>query len=690
MSYKLAPHPHPEWSPALIQHIVRVALDLPIADIFDYLYEAEAKPPLGARVLVPWGRGQRIGLVWEYASSSEQASEKLKPMTQVLEDMPVLDAAWRKLIQTLSQYYHKPLGEVALSTMPALLRKAESYTDGRSRSMAMLHKRLNKWVDEKTTTAAQSAPTLNAAQSQAVVTIQAQLDQGFKRFLLHGITGSGKTEVYLQAIQHCLAKGKQALLLVPEINLTPQLEQELQKRFPTQKIAILHSGRSQGERAMAWLAAQNGTADLLVGTRLAVLTPTARLGLIVVDEEHDPSYKQQEGIRYSARDAAILRAQQLNIPVVLGSATPSLETWQRAQQGIYQLLSLPERAVNTAQPPRIEMVDTRAGKLQHGLSLAAEQALADNLARGETSLVFMNRRGYAPVLHCAQCGWVSQCRHCSVYSVFHKADGRLHCHHCGWQARVPKHCPDCGNVDLLPLGYGTQRVEDYLAERFPQARIIRIDADSTKGKAGAEPLLARVHAGEADILIGTQMVAKGHDFQKLTLVVALNADSALFAQDFRAPERLFAQLQQVAGRAGRDGRPSRMLIQSQYADHALYQALQAHDYAGFARLQLHERQSAKLPPYSYQVLLRAEAKTVAAALQFLQNAAALLPTEAAIRVYDPVPLNVVRVAGRERAQLLLESDSRSQLQAVLKDWLVGLTNIKSQVRWVLDVDPLEI
>jgi primosomal protein N' (replication factor Y) len=700
-----------------------VLLDVPIDDVFDYLPPALEPDELvpGMRVIVPWGKTEKIGLLWGWADESTQALDKLKAIKHVLTDVPPLDAAWRHLIEWVARYYHKPLGEVALAVIPTSLRRAEAYrlTDGPresdkpsklkksktpnpallaltnpgglvSRSLKLLKQRQQTWLNSAHTFPEPLPPQLNAAQQAAAAAIAESLQTGFQRHLLHGVTGSGKTEVYLQAIAACRRLGKQALLLVPEINLTPQLETELQARFPQEKIALLHSARSQGERAIAWLSAQSGEAGLIVGTRLAVLTPLANLGLIVVDEEHDTSYKQQEGVRYSARDVAILRAQQLNIPVVLGSATPALETWLRAQTGDYQYLHLPERAVSAAQPPRIEMIDTRAAKLTHGLSERAERALAEALARGETSLVFMNRRGYAPVLHCGQCGWVSQCRHCSVYSVFHKADGRLHCHHCGWQAKVPAHCPSCGNVDVVPLGYGTQRVEDYLQTRFPSARIIRIDADSTTGKAGAAPLLAKVHAGEADILIGTQMVAKGHDFQRLSLVIALNSDSALFSQDFRAPERLFAQLLQVAGRAGRDGTASRMLIQSHYPEHNLYQALQRHDYQGFAEQQLQERRLAQLPPYRYQALLKAEAKVLADAMAFLEAARLALPEGNGLSVYDPVPLTVVRVAGSERAQLLLECDSRPYLQAILQDWVVYLQAQKSRVRWVLDVDPLEV
>ncbi|RCS56653.1 primosomal protein N' [Parvibium lacunae] len=684
-------------SPLLIAQVV---LDVPLPGPFDYLLTApcEHRQDLrGRRVLVPWGKQTKIGLIWDTQTQTEQPVNKLKAILAVLDDIPALDTTWRALMSSVAAYYHKPLGEVALQALPVLLRRAEPYRRATghppaSRSIKLLEKRVQKWLAQPSSPSPSLAKTLNSAQQAALAVVQGALAAGrFQCYLLHGITGSGKTEVYLQALAECLARGQQALLLVPEINLTPQLEATLQARFPQHPIALLHSGRSDGERAVAWLAACRGETALMVGTRLAVLTPCPNLGLIIVDEEHDPSYKQQEGVRYSARDVAILRAQQLGIPIVLGSATPALESWQHSQTGRYHALPLPERAIVAAQLPQIQLIDIRAGKLQHGLSQAALAALAENLTRQQTSLVFMNRRGFAPVLQCQQCGWVSQCRHCSAYSVFHKADGRLHCHHCGWQAIVPKHCPQCGNLDIIPLGYGTQRIEDFLRQHFPAARIIRIDADSTKGKVGAQPLLAQVHAGEADILIGTQMVAKGHDFKNLSLVVALNVDSALFAQDFRAPERLFAQLMQVAGRAGRDGLPSQMLIQTQYTDHPLFNALQQHDYPSFATQQLAERESAQLPPFAYQALFRAEAPNLSDAIAFLQALQQQLAQQALLRVYEPVPLNLVRVAGKERAQLLIEANQRPPLHLALKEALVYLASQKkSRVKWSLDIDPQEI
>ena len=521
-----------------------------------------------------------------------------------------------------------------------------------------------------------------------------------------GVTGSGKTEVYLRAAEKVLAAGRQVLLLVPEINLTPQLEGALRARLEglvgPDGLAVLHSGLSDGERLQAWARAQRGQARMLLGTRMAIFAPMGELGLIVVDEEHDASYKQQDGLRYSARDLAVWRAHDLDIPVVLGSATPSLETWQHAERGRYLRLALPARA-RSSSLPAMKLVDTRRLPMKHGMSPQLLEALGERLARKEQSLIFLNRRGFAPVLHCQSCGWVSNCPRCTAFTVLHRTAGRGHrlqCHHCGYQAPVPHACPECGDQDLAPMGRGTQRVEEHLAELFPEARILRIDADSTRKKGSAEALFASVHAGEVDILVGTQMVSKGHDFARLGLVGVLNPDSALFAHDFRAPERLFAQLMQVAGRAGRHQGNGQVIIQTGYPEQPVYQALLRHDYAGFARHALQERESTGLPPFAYQALLTAEARELAVAQAFLQQARALpegewaadFPGLDAVMLYDPVPLRVVRVANVERAQLLVESTSRPALQAFLASWshhLPYLAN-EARVRWQLEVDPLEI
>ncbi|VVE19483.1 Primosomal protein N' [Pandoraea eparura] len=522
-------------------------------------------------------------------------------------------------------------------------------------------------------------------------------------FLLYGVTGSGKTEVYLRAVAEALReRDAQILVLVPEINLTPQLEGVFRARFPDETLVTLHSGLAEGERARHWLAAHRGEARVVLGTRLAVMASLPHLRLIVVDEEHDPSYKQQEGLRYSARDLAIWRANRLRIPVVLGSATPSLDSWRRAEQGRYVRLAMPERATPDAVLPRVSLIDMdierkRQRTVHEGLSQSLLAAIRARLEAGEQSLLFLNRRGYAPVLNCDACGWISDCRRCSAHMVLHKPERRLRCHHCGAESHIPHACPDCGNLDLAPLGRGTQRIEEALAEQFPEARLARIDADSTRRKGSAQALFAQVHAGEVDILIGTQMVAKGHDFRNVTLVGVVNADSALFSHDFRAAERLFAQLMQVAGRAGRAARadgPGDVLIQTRYASHPLFASLMRHDYAGFAAQQLEERRVALLPPFTHQALLRAEARRLDDAMTFLKRAreiaAAPALHDARISLWDPVPMTMVRIAGTERAQLVVESPHRGALQRFLTHWMSELRALKAPVRWHLEVDPLEI
>ena len=525
-------------------------------------------------------------------------------------------------------------------------------------------------------------------------------------FLLYGVTGSGKTEVYLRAVAEALHKpgtrNAQVLVLVPEINLTPQLEGVFRARFPDESLVTLHSGLAEGERARHWLAAHRGEARIVLGTRLAVMASLPNLQLIVVDEEHDPSYKQQEGLRYSARDLAIWRANRLRIPVVLGSATPSLDSWRRADQGRYVRLAMPERATPDAVLPRVSLIDMdierkRQRTVHEGLSQSLLAAIRARLDAGEQSLLFLNRRGYAPVLNCDACGWISDCRRCSAHMVLHKPERRLRCHHCGAESRIPHACPDCGNLDLAPLGRGTQRIEEALAEHFPDARLARIDADSTRRKGSAQALFAQVHAGEVDILIGTQMVAKGHDFRRVTLVGVVNADSALFSHDFRAAERLFAQLMQVSGRAGRAARadgPGDVLIQTRYASHPLFASLIRHDYAGFAAQQLEERRVALLPPFTHQALLRAEARRLDDAMTFLKQAreiaAAPALNDPRISLWDPVPMTMVRIAGTERAQLVVESPHRGALQRFLTHWMSELRVLKAPVRWYLEVDPLEI
>jgi len=479
------------------------------------------------------------------------------------------------------------------------------------------------------------------------------------------------------------------LVLVPEINLTPQLESRFRARFPDTCQVSLHSRLSAGERLRHWSLAQSGRAQIVLGTRLALFAPMPKLMLIVVDEEHDSSFKQQDGLRYSARDMAVARGKQVGAPVILGSATPALETWYNARTGRYKMLELPARAIAEAALPAIHCIDISRAKLANGLSDSLIEAMRVRLARGEQSLVFINRRGYAPVMRCGQCGWVSTCHRCSSRLVVHLREKRLRCHHCGHESRIPSTCPDCGNADLAPIGQGTQRLEESLGSLFPTARILRVDRDSARRKHALPEMLARIHAAEVDIVIGTQLLAKGHDFKKLTLVGVVNADGALYSADFRASERLFAQLMQVAGRAGRDTLPGIVLIQTQFPTHPLFQALIRHDYPGFAATLLTERKQAEFPPYCHQALLRAEAPQMETALAFLQKAKDAAPGDFDVSLFDPVSAQMARLAGMERAHLLVQAASRGALQAFLGVWNKALFGLGGSVRWALDVDPLE-
>ncbi|MFC4930697.1 primosomal protein N' [Massilia sp. GCM10023247] len=664
--------------------ILQIALDTPLNSVFDYgwPYEGDVAPQVGQLALVSFGRREVVGLIVAIAAESDVPADKLKNAIAVRDQLTPLSPQWLALAGFAADYYQRPLGEVALPGLPKNLRVPSTVALDRAlKKMAKL--------PPPGDPAPVDMPPLNPSQQEAADAIGGAT--GFTPALLYGVTGSGKTEVYLQACAQVLARDPQAqiLILVPEINLTPQLEGNIRARFPGLMLATLHSSLSEGERMLHWLAAHQGHARIVLGTRLAILASLPHLQLIVIDEEHDPSYKQQEGLRYSARDLAVWRARQLAIPIVLGSATPSLESWHHAQTGRYELLQLRERAVRDAVLPSVRLLDMERDKPKDGLTSGLLAALRQRLERGEQSLLFLNRRGYAPVITCEACGWISNCTRCTSFMVLHKPEHRLRCHHCSLELRIPRHCPTCGNVDLQPLGRGTQRFEEGLSAMFPQARILRIDADSTRKKGSAQEAFDTVHRGEVDILIGTQMVAKGHDFKKLTLVGILNPDTALFSQDYRASERLFAQLMQVAGRAGRAGLASEVLIQTRYAQHPLYSAVVRHDYDRFAMNLLEERHQAALPPYMYQALLRAEAPELATAIAFLEEARDILPTDM-VTINDPIPMTMTRVYNVDRAQLLVESPSRPALQAFLKEWLSLLRAMKTRVRWSLEVDPLDI
>ena len=726
--------------------IVRVAINVPLPTLFDYTCGDDVVCPIGSRARVPFRGREMLGYIIEYADASLIAAHRLKKIATVLDDFAPLPRELLKLTAFLSTYYQHPFGEVLFSSLPAPLRSAKpfrmaqniAYTlvepdgvdliarirKGARNQIALVELLKLRVTVARSELAAISPGFLIAAntllklgviqtgqqnktsgkrfidlhaptgeQQEAIAKVQAS-GKNFGVFLLHGITGSGKTEVYLRLIAERLREGGQTLVLVPEISLTPQLEQWFRSRFPDTCIVSLHSALSDTERTVNWLAAQSGEAQIVLGTRLAALTPMPGLSLVIVDEEHDTSFKQQDGMRYSARDIAIYRAKSCDVPVVLGSATPSLETYAHALSGRYQLIRLAQRAIETAVLPSVRTVNTREKKLDQGLSTTLTDALQQRLERGEQSLIFLNRRGYAPVLCCTDCGWVSGCARCSSHLVLHLADRLLRCHHCGDQAKIPRACPTCGNQDIHPFGRGTQRVEETLREKFPAARVMRVDRDSTRTKNAWESLLKKIHAGEADILVGTQMLAKGHDFPKLTLVGILNSDSALFAADYRAPERLFATLLQVAGRAGRADLPGEVLIQTEHPEHPLYRALAHHNFTEFAKAQLAEREVAGFPPFMHQVMLRAEAAKLDQALDFLASARALPPCQAAgerdIQLYDPVPMTLARRASRERAQLLVESRSRPALQEFLQEWVALLYRLPDRrIRWSLDVDPIE-
>ena len=696
-------------------HRLRVLVDLPrhsrLEAVLDYL--APEPWPAGTLVRVPLGKREVCGIVWGMAPPStegdaDDAAPVLRSVTQALTDLPAFTHGWLRLVAFAASYYQRSPGEVALSALPPDLRDLDAV------QLARRLKRLDKAMGVAAKAAARAVtperPALSPEQQAVLDTLAAGPAQPS---LLFGATGSGKTEVYLREAERVLAAGRQALVLVPEINLTPQLEARFAERFPERCIVSLHSGLTPAQRLQHWLSAHLGRADLVLGTRMAVFASMPRLGLIVIDEEHDPSYKQQEGARYSARDLAVWRGRHEQVPVLLGSATPSLESWYNASPaaaggGRYRRLVMPSR-IGGGALPAVRLVDlgriaAQFGKQalrQHPLAPPLLDALRERLDRGEQSLVLLNRRGYAPVLHCTNCGWKSACAHCSAWRVFHKHDRTLRCHHCGFTERVMRACPDCGDPDIQPMGRGTERLEEQMAELLPGARIGRIDADSTRAKGSLERQLASVHAGEVDVLVGTQMVAKGHDFRRMTLVAAVQADAALFSSDFRAPERLFSLLMQAGGRAGRDAQlagRSEVWIQTWHPAHALYAALRRHDYEAFAASQLAERESAGMPPYAFQALLRADARTQAVALAFMEAAAAQaqsLPGAEEVLVYPPVPAPIHRVADVERVQMLIEASSRVALHRLLAQWQPGLQGLAAAtatrvMRWALDVDPLSI
>ena len=658
-------------------------------------YRSEVALAPGTLVRVPLGRREVLGVVWEADSTVElgRDSSQDKSISAPLDAIPLLSKSWRQLVSFSANYYQRGLGEVALAGLPPQLRDLDA---------VQLNRRLKR-TPTPMDRAAGTGLALTTEQTAALAAFEA----GPGPFLLFGATGSGKTEVYLQAVQRLLARDPlaQALVLVPEINLTPQLQERFVERFGATQVVAMNSGMTPPQRLKSWLAAHLGAARIVLGTRMAVFASMPRLGLIVVDEEHDPSYKQQEGARYSARDLAVYRGKLEGAKVLLGSATPSLESWHAGEKGRYQRLLMGSR-VGQGRLPAVRLVDMNQQPKQTVFAPVLLAAMQQRIARGEQSLVFLNRRGYAPVLACTACDWKSECPNCSAFRVFHKIDRTLRCHHCGHTERVPRACPVCGNVDIAPLGRGTEQLEEHLGTLLADVRqangqavrIARMDADSMRLKGALEQQLARMHAGDVDVLVGTQMVTKGHDFRRITLVAALNADSALFSSDFRAPERLFGLLMQAAGRAGRDAAQasaSEMWVQTWHPQHPLFDALRRHDYPAFAAGQLREREQAGMPPFGFQALVRAEARTQEAAQSFLQVAAAAareISGAEHVTLYSAVPMSIQRVANVERAQLLVESASRAALQRFLAAWqpVLRATREKGLVRWAVDVDPLAI
>ena len=717
----------------------RIAVNVPLSD--GLLTYSHSEPlPLGARVLVPFRNKTVVGIVWETDIAPDMDAARILGVQTTFSDEPPLPESWRDLLAFTSRYYHYPTGQAVFAALPQGLKETRAVEmpqpplfyalneAGRAQTppparfnkkaalwdallsggmtMAALKqvnaqaaKLIEDWAEQgwiETTEAAKpvlrsSEFQLNADQQQASDEIQTTFGS-FQPFLLYGITGSGKTEVYFDAMAKVLAQGRQVLFLLPEINLTPQLLKRVENRFADVPTAVLHSQMAAGRRTQDYLRAMLGQAKLVIGTRLAVFTPMDDVGLIVVDEEHDGSFKQDNELRYHARDLAVWRAKQSGCPVVLGSATPSLESWHKAQSGAYRLLQLTERAHAAAQLPQVDILNVGRLKLDNGFSPQALQLLKQNFEAGGMSLVYLNRRGFAPALFCGDCGHTFGCPNCSAKMVLHQRARQLRCHHCDHREPIPFKCPDCGNQDLTAVGHGTQRVEETLRAFLPKAAVVRVDRDSTAHKNDWADLYRRIADNEIDILVGTQMLAKGHDFARLNLVIVLNADGSLYSADFRAPERLFAELMQVSGRAGRADKPGKVLIQTQLPEHPVFAAVKAQDYAVFAENELNERQMFAMPPFGFQTAVRADAPRVADAMEFLNAAketlVPLLPES--VSQFGAAPMLMVRLAERERAQIFLESPSRHDLHRAVSLWVQVLQqNRDGKIRWSVDVDVQE-
>jgi primosomal protein N' (replication factor Y) len=718
--------------------VVRVALPVSTQQLFEYWLPAGVDAPPGAVVNVHLARRRMAGVVVEVAQTASVDRERLLPVDEVVAQPPIPPDVL-ELCAFVASYYQAPPGLAHALAVPPLRAPRSARTASRAYALtaagrsgipgtlarapvarslferlaaspagiappelaslpASARRRLARWPElgwvEARTPVTDAGPpaVLNAAQSHACDAIVAALGR-FAPFLLRGVTGSGKTEVYLAAARAALARGGQVLMLVPEIGLTPQLVARIARALPDARHVALHSALGGGERRASWEAAARGDADVVLGTRLAVFAPLPRLALVVVDEEHDASYKQQDGVRYHARDAAVWRARRRDVPIVLGSATPSLESFVHAEAGRYARLELPQRAGAGAALPAVRLVPARGRDVRDGLSSSLVAAIGERLARGEQSLVFVNRRGFSPALKCAACAWEAGCPRCSARLTAHRVPAALLCHHCGHRERIPPACPDCGNVDLLPAGHGTQRLEQTLAQRFPGARIARVDRDTTRQRGAFAAVRSRMEANELDILVGTQMLAKGHDFARLTLVGVLGADNALYSADFRATERLAALLMQVGGRAGRAERPGEVIVQTDFPGHPLFGALARHDHGAFASELVGERRASGLPPFTHLALVGAEAHRREDAERFLAEAHAIAQArckalDADVDVFPPVAAPLARRAGLERAQMLMRSAQRADLQRVLTALREAMASAASRrVRWSIDVDP---
>jgi len=700
--------------------VVQIVLDKPLAQGFDYLWDEKklgCLPEVGNIVEIPFARSKAIGIVIKVSAHSD--FDKLKTVEKVA-PLPPLDPALLRLMNFASQYYIHSLGETILPTIPSMWKKAESW-EKIPKILEDAKTQAQKNIKVLASEGLVAKDQLNLEQKNALEALD-HPNEGFRAILLQGQTGSGKTAVFLNWLAEILGDADaQVLLLVPEINLTPQLERRVRAYFPEKKMVVLHSGISEKKRGIAWYEAMTGKAQIILGTRLAALTPMPNLRAIVVDEEHDTSYKQQEGTRYSARDLAIWRAHDQRIPILLASATPSLETWMAAKDGRYECIRLDQRAQG-ASLPKVHLINARdpqnqfspgdegAPKQKSLITKTLATAITKNFESKKQSLILINRRGFAPVLSCGACNWLSKCTQCSTYMVMHKSDmfgkkAMLNCHHCGLVRPIPTFCPECGNADLKTLGHGTQKLEDAIEEMWPAARVLRVDADASRKSKGAEGLFQKIHDGEADIIVGTQMIAKGHDYQNIGLVAVLDADSRLYSADFRAAEKLFAQLVQVAGRAGRSSKENQdsgdIFIETQYPEAAVFQYLLRHDVDGFLAYTANERDEAKLPPFSYQGLVHAEAKSLEKAIEFLNALKGRLKSQGLmtkqLKVYDPVPKAVMRVAGSERAQLVIESSNRKALQEALefidqdlRRDSQGRISKTSRIRWLIERDPIAI